>query len=339
MTQVPGLHYSCDACEEVINPSHARAHCLECEDHDLCLRCHSTGGVSKQYGHKSSHSTEVIRPPWTEPHGLQTPTEGPPTNTATRKLDPARYWGTLRSAEGVASPMFARLCSAIFNYFDATVEPVNTNLMEPSKVAAAEEAMGLFDAWNIFRDLQDGILRVGGTIDEGDELIKVSWTAREIVHVMTTRQSENPVWHGMPALTRESFTDLHMRKLSGDPAAYWQDISNLLKEIPELVDPVTGEGFEHREIPWDCFPQEPVPEVVEMLRRIDEVLGPAASAWCHKWNERKRQEREQREALAIVALGQSQALAMQGMSMMHSQNMMAISAAYPSFAPSSSYIR
>lgn len=178
--------------------------------------------------------------------------------------------------------MFARLCTAIFNYFDATVVPTNTNLLEPSKVAAAGEAMGLFNEWNIILEPQTSILNAGGIIDDADEFIKMSWTVREIAHVMTTQQFANPVWRGMSALTTESFVTLHMTKLATNPGAHWWDM-NQLKNIPELVDPMTGERFEYCEIPWCCLPQEPIPEAVAKMRRIDERLIPAGVAWAEKW--------------------------------------------------------
>lgn len=85
-------------------------------------------------------------------------------------------------------------------------------------------SMGLFDERNIVLEPQTIIINAGGKIDDADGFIKMSWTVREMIHVMTTRQSANPVWHGMPALTTERFVALHMTKLATDPGAYWWDI-------------------------------------------------------------------------------------------------------------------
>lgn len=159
MAQVPDSITTCDACVKVIPPHHSRYHCLDCPDHDICHHCHSVGAVSRNPQHTSTHSCQKLN------------------LTSATISDPAHYWGTLRDPDGTASPMFTRLCSAIFNHFDSTVGPAHTHLLEPSKVAA-EEAMGVPDAGNIILNSQNAVLKAGGTLDEGDELIAISYTSR-----------------------------------------------------------------------------------------------------------------------------------------------------------------
>lgn len=247
--------------------------------------------------------------------------------------------------------MFTRLCIAIFNYFDASVAPANTNLMEPSKFTAIEELMGITDEGDAVSSIQKAILDGGGTMDDADDLLKMYWTTMARAHVMTTRESSNPVWHGRPALTMESFAASQFTKLEVNPGGYWWELKKLVNGVPGLVDPVTGKVFQYPMIPWGCFPQEPIPETVAKLNTASEKAVSAANAWGQKWGvELQRRKEEQRnmeqsniaqsnmgqssvaqsnaDALAIMAQGQQQQMQLNVMNMMHSQRMMALSNVY-----------
>lgn len=247
--------------------------------------------------------------------------------------------------------MFTRLCIAIFNHFDASVAPANTNLMEPSKLTAVEEHMGITGDDDAVSSIQKAILDGGGTIDDADNLLKTYWTTVERAHVMTTRESAAPVWHGRPALTMGSFAASQFAKLEVDPGRYWWELKKLVDGVPGLVDPVTGKVFQYPMIPWGCFPQEPIPETVAKLNTANERALSAVNAWGQKWGvELLRRKEEQRnmeqsniaqsnmeqssiaqsnaDALAIMAHGQQQQMQLNVMNMMHSQRMMALSNVY-----------
>lgn len=277
----------------------------------------------------------------------------PVPNTPATHTQATRHWGSIRSVEGTPSPMFTRLCIAIFNHFDASVAPANTNLMEPSKLTAIEKLMGITGDGDAVFSIQKGIIDGGGTMDDADDLLRTYWTTAGIAHVMTTRESANPVWHGTPALTVESFEASQFVTLEGDPRRYWWELKRLVDGVPGLVDPVTGKVFQYPMIPWSCFPQEPIPETVAKLITINEKVLSAATAWGQKLGvelvrrkeELVRREEEQRnigqnniaqsniaqsnaDALAIMAQGQQQQMQLNVMGMMHSQRMMALSNAY-----------
>lgn len=273
-----------------------------------------------------------------------------PLEISTSESEAIRHWGSIRSAEGTPSPMFTRLCIAIFNHFDATVAPANTNLMEPPKLAAIEEAMGIAGDGDTITDIQKFIANSGGTIDDSDNLIKVYLTVEGSAHVMTTRESANPVWHGRPAVTMESFVASQMAKLEVGPGSYWWELKKLVDCVPGLVDPVTREVFQYPMIPWSCFPQESIPEAVAKLKTFKEEILPAVTAWGREWgvalarrnderrnmeqrneeqrNQQSNMEQSNADALAIMAKGQEQQLQLRVMNMMHSQRMIALSNAY-----------
>lgn len=65
--------YSCNSREEVVSPGNPRAHCLVCEDHDLCMPCYAMEeGSSRHTRHDPSHSRQVVCPSSSESPGPET---------------------------------------------------------------------------------------------------------------------------------------------------------------------------------------------------------------------------------------------------------------------------
>jgi hypothetical protein len=73
----------------------------------------------------------------------------------------------------------------------------------------------------------------------------------------STRPGGNGIANGLPLITRKG-VHLWLRKyIKAGSEAFWERLNNVLRDIPELVDPITEEAFVHKTIPRSCFPEHP----------------------------------------------------------------------------------
>lgn len=281
MSEAPSVH--CNACLGTIPASHPRAHCLECPDHDLCMRCHSFDTPSQDASHHPSHRNTVTSFP-----SSTMPQQSIPQQLVPQPPTAATYWGQLLTAPGSPSPIFKRFLSALFTYVDRASEPMHVHGLDPVKISSVEEAMGVPDSENIILELLQIIFSAGGTVPDSDALVATMYRARQIDHVMITRQTDLPVWDEMPVVTHQGFMELHVRKLGLDPRQYWEGMNKVLGETP-LVDPLTGAGFQWKTVPWECFPQEPVQAVVHWVQELEIVVERTLKAWLQSYAEMRKQ--------------------------------------------------
>lgn len=248
------------------------------------MKCHSVKNYSPP--HDASHANKVLYSPLTAPDS-QTTT---PTSLADPK--PTFSWGPFVTAQGTASTVFSSFCAAIFIHFDNAFAPIHTNAFEPSKVAAAYNSMGCCGDENLVHYRQNIMLTAGGTLDDADELIKIVYDTHRIEYVMTTRQAPNPVWHGTPAMTKGGFERLLFIGVVSDPEAEWRYLNNLLKAIPTLKHPETGDALGTYEIPRRCFPEKGDEEVVAALGMKNDEMVQRTQEWSRRWKARKVRDRE-----------------------------------------------
>lgn len=204
------IYYICDSCETRIYPYARRVVCLECGDHQFCMGCHNRDATSIMPAHRASHASQFL--------------------LCDANFGATNYPSILLQADGAPSSSFISFCDKIFNQIDESVEPANTRLLEPSKLAAAENELKTIDITEGVFTVWQQVIDNGGTHAEADKTLAAWYTTNEIKCVMATRKSDNPVWHGMPALTRAGFRDVQMLELKRNSKGYSGWIDMVLRE-------------------------------------------------------------------------------------------------------------
>lgn len=142
--------------------------------------------------------------------------------------------------------------------------------MTPEVLSSVYDAMGYGIERNFPRWIQQEALNMGAGLNDADAHLAVMYRLFGYEHDMATRipvGQEDPVWNGMPVLTKRSFRKVMFEELVDDPDHAWGCFNVLLKGVWPLVDPGTRAVFEYAEVPRGCLPGGPDMEYRERAGR------------------------------------------------------------------------
>jgi hypothetical protein len=280
-------------------------HCRTCSDYDSCADCHVIESVSGT--HRAEHDYEVhiygcttlvkAGSVLTSRKSENLPTEiifrtsstSPNDITCQEVLASEKYWGQLITHTKTPSPIFSRLITAIFAYFDAT----STGMLQPSEFCALMFAAG-YSAEQFPPSIVSTIETTSpADLHELDAWLTNWFRSFPLDHRMGTREFPPPpplepvngrirmrdqfrhalmyppapvVPDGLPMLSRLGLEQYFTCQMLRDPENLYARLNQLLGALPRLTDPETDRPFETQQVPRACF--LPHLEVEEEKRRM-----------------------------------------------------------------------
>lgn len=148
-------------------------------------------------------------------------------------------WGRLLNQDKTASPTYQRLLQAIFNYANQSCHPMNTNGLEPAKLAWVHDQLGTKLEDNTARASLQIAARIAHPSPESfrNQLLTMYYSSYGLAYVM-------PYNDGTPVLTREGFIAHMVSDTLINPTLQRERLNRILSNHhTALIDPATNLPF------------------------------------------------------------------------------------------------
>lgn len=195
--------------------------------------------------------------------------------------------------------MLLRLADAAFNHFASHMQTLT-----PEQLSAVYIAMGRTGAANFPQLFQSLMAQYDATLDPADAQIAFVFREYGYQYMTATREAvdgNQPVLNGMPLLTLVGFQTLIVDEILEAPDNACVGLNALLRNVPGLVDPLTGGVFGRQDIPRGCFPREVDPAARAKGDRISAALEEESSAMFDALAKAAEEKRNKEKVMPGVA--------------------------------------